>query len=126
MTQATFGEVNLSIKSLDIDESPSAINEVDIIADPTNPNDLNTVLIGTGNKRTRVRVSAICFGADLAPLRSYFNSKETDLLNVFYNQEEILELECIIDKFSWKLEPEARIVSLELEFVQSEYANLES
>lgn len=120
MSQATFGTAALHVRALSVEESPTNITEVDVLADPTTPNSINTVLSGAGHKRSKYSIEGFCTYLELLPLQSYFNGKQVKILTVYFEGDMLVEEYCIIQDLKWKLQVAAKKVNITMDLIQAD------
>lgn len=120
MTQATYGDALLHVKNLSVEESPINLTELDIIADPTDPLSLSTVLSTAGTKRSKYTIEGICTFFELEALRIYFKEKSSNQLLIYMEQETIVDQYCIIQDFKWEAQVEARRIKVSMTLIEAE------
>lgn len=100
----TFGSVTLNITKFNSKDSPINLIEQSVIADPTTPSAVNTILQGIGKARSVYSIDGYCSYSDLGTLLSNKDGYTSKSFIMYLGSTKIIDKTCYIETLDYEFE----------------------
>jgi len=106
-------EYTLNITEFKVQNPATMTQEKDIISDPTNLTAENTVLIGAGYRRKRVKLAGYCTLSEMGSIEDLYENNNTVYLSLYIGTTEV-----IVSSITWVITALEQTYSIAEERVQ--------